>query len=87
MLRGQGMAAVTPVVLLHTFGYLLGYALPRLLGFNERTSRTGTYRRHSSCCCRNGGVVGAAGVCFLPRNAKHSQNIPLLAFHALAGAQ
>ena len=40
VLRASGMAAVGPVVLLHGCGYLLGYVLPRVLGFNERTSRT-----------------------------------------------
>ena len=29
-----------PVALLHLFGYVLGYTLPRLLRFNERTART-----------------------------------------------
>ena len=41
VLRASGLAACTPVILLHSFGYLLGYLLPRLLGFNEKTSRTG----------------------------------------------
>lgn len=40
VLRASGMAACTPVILLHSFGYLLGYALPRGMGFNEKTSRT-----------------------------------------------
>ncbi|EFN55282.1 hypothetical protein CHLNCDRAFT_134211 [Chlorella variabilis] len=40
VLRASGLAACTPVILLHSFGYLLGYLLPRLLGFNEKTSRT-----------------------------------------------
>ena len=40
VLRSSGMAAVGPVVLLHGFGYFLGYLLPRLLKFNERTART-----------------------------------------------
>lgn len=43
VLRAQGLAACTPVIALHSFGYALGYALPRLLGFNERTSRTGAF--------------------------------------------
>lgn len=29
-----------PVILLHGFGYALGYLLPRGLGFSERTART-----------------------------------------------
>lgn len=41
VLRTSGLAACTPVIALHSFGYLLGYALPRALGFNEKTSRTG----------------------------------------------
>lgn len=41
VLRASGLAACGPVLLLHFFGYLLGYLLPRLLGFNEKTSRTG----------------------------------------------
>ncbi len=41
MLRASGVAACGPVLLLHFFGYLLGYLLPRMLGFNEKTSRTG----------------------------------------------
>lgn len=40
VLRASGLAACGPVLLLHFFGYLLGYLLPRLLGFNEKTSRT-----------------------------------------------
>lgn len=31
---------MTPVCLLHGFGYLLGYLLPKTLGFNEKISRT-----------------------------------------------
>jgi bile acid:Na+ symporter, BASS family len=34
------LAAVAPVCALHGFGYILGYALPRLLSFDERTART-----------------------------------------------
>jgi predicted Na+-dependent transporter len=41
VLRTSGLSACLPVVLLHSFGYLLGYTLPRVLGFNEKTSRTG----------------------------------------------
>lgn len=40
VLYRSGMVAVLPVVGLHFFGYLLGYLLPKLLGFNEKTSRT-----------------------------------------------
>lgn len=40
VLRLQGAWACYPVILLHAFGYALGYAGPRLLGFNERTART-----------------------------------------------
>lgn len=40
VLRASGLAACTPVIALHSFGYLLGYTLPRVLGFNEKTSRT-----------------------------------------------
>lgn len=40
VLRASGLSACTPVILLHSCGYLLGYMLPRLLGFNEKTSRT-----------------------------------------------
>ncbi len=43
VLRASGLAACTPVILLHSFGYLLGYGLPKLLGFNEKTSRTGDW--------------------------------------------
>ena len=39
-LAQSGAAVVGPVVLLHGFGYFLGYMLPRLLKFSERTSRT-----------------------------------------------
>jgi hypothetical protein len=38
--RTSGLAACLPVALLHGFGYLLGYLLPRLLGFNEKVART-----------------------------------------------
>lgn len=38
--RANGLAACLPVALLHGCGYLLGYVLPRLLGFNERVART-----------------------------------------------
>lgn len=41
VLRASGLSACTPVILLHSFGYALGYVLPRLLGFNEKTARTG----------------------------------------------
>jgi predicted Na+-dependent transporter len=41
VLRASGLSACTPVVLLHSLGYALGYMLPRLLGFNEKTARTG----------------------------------------------
>lgn len=54
VLRATGLSACTPVILLHTFGYLLGYALPRLLGFNEKTARTGEEMRKGYEC----GVVG-----------------------------
>jgi BASS family bile acid:Na+ symporter len=40
VLRASGVAACGPVLLLHFFGYLLGYLMPRLLGFNEKTART-----------------------------------------------
>lgn len=40
VLRTQAMAALGPVVFLHGFGYMLGYALPKLLGFAESTART-----------------------------------------------
>lgn len=40
ILRTQGLAAMKPVALLHFFGYFLGYFFPKMLGFNERTSRT-----------------------------------------------
>jgi BASS family bile acid:Na+ symporter len=40
VLRAVGVGAIGPVVLLHGFGYFLGYALPRLLRFGERTART-----------------------------------------------
>lgn len=40
VLRTSGSIAIMPVILLHGFGYLLGYLLPRLLGFPERTART-----------------------------------------------
>lgn len=45
VLRASGLAACTPVIALHSFGYLLGYTLPKVLGFNEKTSRTGGWRR------------------------------------------
>lgn len=41
VLRASGLAACTPVILLHSFGYLLGYGLPKMMGFNEKTARTG----------------------------------------------
>ncbi|GAB4815674.1 hypothetical protein N2152v2_002720 [Parachlorella kessleri] len=40
VLKSNGLAACLPVALLHGFGYLLGYVLPRLLNFSERVSRT-----------------------------------------------
>lgn len=40
VLRASGVAAIGPVILLHGCGYALGYSLPRLLKFNERTART-----------------------------------------------
>lgn len=52
VLRASGLSACGPVLLLHTFGYLLGYLLPRLLGFNEKTSRTGEdgwWTKRGSC--------------------------------------
>ncbi len=41
VLRASGLSACVPVILLHSCGYLLGYMLPRTLGFNEKTARTG----------------------------------------------
>ena len=38
--RSNGLVACLPVALLHGFGYLLGYVLPRLLKFSEKVSRT-----------------------------------------------
>ena len=41
VLAVNGAGVVLPVVLLHGFGYLLGYALPKWgLRMSERTSRT-----------------------------------------------
>ena len=40
ILRAEGIAASKPVFLLHFFGYLLGYILPKVLKFNEKTCRT-----------------------------------------------
>eukprot|EP00890_Picochlorum_soloecismus_P004979 jgi/Picsp_1/5482/NSC_02841-R1_bile acid na+ symporter family protein len=36
----NGLSMLGPVVALHGFGYLLGYMLPKVLGFPERTART-----------------------------------------------
>ncbi|KAI3428717.1 hypothetical protein D9Q98_007541 [Chlorella vulgaris] len=40
VLRASGLSACVPVILLHSCGYMLGYMLPRTLGFNEKTART-----------------------------------------------
>jgi len=40
VLAVNGAGVVLPVVLLHGFGYLLGYLLPKVLKMSEKTSRT-----------------------------------------------
>ena len=40
VLAVNGAGVVLPVVLLHGFGYLLGYVLPKVLKMSEKTSRT-----------------------------------------------
>ncbi len=40
VLRTSAGMAIGPVLALHGCGYFLGYALPRVFGFNEKTSRT-----------------------------------------------
>lgn len=40
VLAVNGAAVILPVVLLHGFGYLLGYLLPKALKMSEKTSRT-----------------------------------------------
>lgn len=40
VLRTSASMAIGPVLVLHGCGYFLGYSLPRIFGFNERTSRT-----------------------------------------------
>lgn len=40
VLQTNGLSMLGPVVALHGFGYLLGYLLPKTLGFPERTART-----------------------------------------------
>ncbi|KAL4527435.1 hypothetical protein Ndes2526B_g08877 [Nannochloris sp. 'desiccata'] len=40
VLRTSASMAIGPVLVLHGCGYFLGYFLPRLFGFNEKTSRT-----------------------------------------------
>lgn len=40
VLKSHGLAACLPVTLLHGFGYLFGYLMPRFFGFQERVART-----------------------------------------------
>ena len=58
--RANGLAACLPVALLHGFGYMLGYLLPRVLGFSERVSRTVSIET-------GGWAMGLAPCAFCPR--------------------
>lgn len=40
VLKAQGLSAAVPVFTLHFLAYLLGYMMPKALGFSERTART-----------------------------------------------
>lgn len=40
VLQARGVGMIVPVMALHAFGYLLGYTMPRVLGFKESTART-----------------------------------------------